>query len=85
MATHNKPIHTIREGAIHGSIWMNESPKGNFYNMTVVRTYKDEQNRWKDSISFGFFDMYSLLLVALRSYEWMRRNPLDRPTNTSQS
>ncbi len=83
MATHNKPIQQIREGVVQGSIWLNESPKGSFYNMTVVRTYKDEQDRWKDSISFGFFDMFNLLLVVLKAYEWMRRNPLAVQTESN--
>ena len=55
------PVKTIRLGRIKAAVWENEADQKKFYNVTFARTYRDEQQNYHDSDSFGRDD---LLLVA---------------------
>jgi hypothetical protein len=63
----NRPIHTIRYGAVRAAIWRNVVDNGNasrrIYNVTFSRSYKDG-NDWKDSSSFGPDDLLVLAKIA---------------------
>ncbi|MBA3753785.1 MAG: hypothetical protein H0X01_06560 [Nitrospira sp.] len=62
----NKPVHTVRHRSIKATIWKNETANGPMYNVTVLRSYKDEGGEWKDSNSIGYDD---LMNVAALMYE----------------
>ena len=59
----NRPVHTIRYGAIKAAIWRNMVDNGNasrpMYSVTFTRSYKDGKN-WKVSSSFGLGDLLVL-------------------------
>ena len=52
-----KPIHEIRLGRIKAAIWENEGENGVRYNVTITRLYKNGNDEWKDSGSFGRDDL----------------------------
>lgn len=52
MAT-NKPIETLRDGALKASVWKNEGEKGPYFTVTLAKTYKDEQGQYRDTQSFS--------------------------------
>jgi hypothetical protein len=62
----NKPIHTVRHRSIKATIWKNQTTIGPMYNVTVVRSYREEGGGWKDSHSIGYDD---LMNVAALMYE----------------
>ena len=62
----NKPVHTVRHRNIKAAIWKNETANGPMYNVTVLRSYKDDGGEWKDSNSIGYDD---LMNVAALMYE----------------
>ena len=62
----NKPVHTVRHRSIKATIWKNETSNGPMYNVTVLRSYKDDNDEWKDSPSIGYDD---LMNVAALMYE----------------
>ena len=62
----NKPVHTVRHRSIKATIWKNETSNGPMYNVTVVRSYRDDNGEWKDSHSIGYDD---LMNVAALMYE----------------
>ena len=64
--TGNKPVHTVRHRSIKAAIWKNETSNGPMYNVTVVRSYRDDNGDWKDSQSIGYDD---LMNVAALMYE----------------
>ena len=64
--TGNKPVHTVRHRSIKAAIWKNETSNGPMYNVTVVRSYREEGGEWKDSHSIGYDD---LMNVAALMYE----------------
>lgn len=61
----NRPVHVVRYGSIKAAIWRNVIDNGNasrpMYNVTVTRSYRDGEQQWHDSTSFGYDD---LLVVA---------------------
>jgi len=55
-----RPVSEVRIGHIKAAIWKNETEKGEFYNVTLSRLYRDGDS-WKSSDSLGRDD---LLLAA---------------------
>ena len=48
----NTPETTLRDGNIKATIWKNFGDKGNFFTVTLTRTYTDEGGKYHDSNSF---------------------------------
>ena len=62
----NRPVHTLRHRRLKATIWRNETEKGPMFNVTIIRSYRDDQDQWHDSQSFGYDD---LMNVAALMYE----------------
>lgn len=71
----NRPAQTIRYGAVRAAIWRNIVDNGNasrpMYSVTFSRSYKDGQNNWKESGSFGFDDLLLLAKAADEAHSWI--------------
>ena len=67
----NRPVHTIRHGRIKATIWANQTQRGTMYNVTIVRSYQDEQNNWHDSQSFGVLDLMTVAKAAFDAHTWI--------------
>ena len=65
-----KPVHTIRSGAIEVAIWMREGDKGRFYTATPRRSYK-QGDQWKDTDSFGEDDLLRLGKMLHEADDWI--------------
>lgn len=50
--TKKQPVDQIRDGALKAAIWLNHSPSGSYYSVTVSRTFKQGET-FKDSHSFS--------------------------------
>jgi hypothetical protein len=70
----NKPVHTLRHGAISASIWRQETEQGPMFNVSFQRAYK-EGEAWKNSTSFGQNNLLLLNLLAARAFEWIASQP----------
>lgn len=66
-----KPVHEVRLGRIRAAVWENETENGIRHNVTFSRLYKDEQDRWQDSTSFGRDDLPLLAKVADLAHTWI--------------
>lgn len=64
----NKPFKIIRDGAIKATIWKNNSDKGDFYSVDIVRGYKDQQEQWHDSTSFSGAELLRVSQLATKAY-----------------
>jgi hypothetical protein len=75
--TANRPVQTIRYGAVRAAIWRNIMDNGNasrpLYCVTFTRLYKDGENQWKESSSFGFDDLLGLAKAADEAHTWIAR------------
>lgn len=45
----NKPTETIRDGSMKAVIWGNPTENGTRYSVELVRSYKDEAEKWHDT------------------------------------
>jgi hypothetical protein len=66
-----RPAHEIRLGRIKATIWANPQENGVRYTATCCRLYKDEENKWRSSDSFGREDVPLLCKVLDLAHTWM--------------
>jgi hypothetical protein len=71
----NKPVHELRLGRIRAAVWLNDTENGPRYNVQISRLYKDKQDKWQDSSSFGREDLPLVAKVADLAMVWMYENP----------
>jgi len=60
----NKPVDEIRIGSVKAAIWKNETESGPRFNVTFQRLYRDGENGWRSTDSFGRDDLLVLAKVA---------------------
>jgi hypothetical protein len=58
------PIETLRVRNIEAAIWKNTGEQGEFYSVTLTRSYKDEHGDWQRSSSFGQEDLLKVAKLA---------------------
>lgn len=67
----NRPVHVVRMRNIRAAIWANETEAGTRYNVTVSRLYKDDEQQWRTSESFGRDDLLLLAKVVDGAHTWI--------------
>lgn len=68
-----KPEDTLRDGAIKSTIWKNQSAKGDFYSAQITKTYRDDQGKYHDGVSFTSNDMLRVSEIARETHHRMNR------------
>lgn len=82
----NRPVETLRDGAVKASIWENEGPKGKFHSVTFARTYKDQNGQISDTGRFSGTDLLKLSKLAGQSYDAVnQRREKEREQQPSQA
>ncbi len=71
----SKPVHEIRLGRIRAALWENATQNGTRHNVTVSRLYKDGDDKWKDSTSFGREDLPLVIKVLDLAHTWIYEHP----------
>ena len=66
-----KPVHEIRLGKVKAAIWRNETDKGARYSVSIVRLYKNDQDHWESSTSFGRDELPLVSKVADLVHTWI--------------
>jgi hypothetical protein len=70
-----KPVHTVRRGAIEASIWLNEGEFGTRYSVSIGRRYSTEDKEggtlWKTTHSYHQRDLLTLVDVLKEAHEWL--------------
>jgi len=64
-----------RLGRIRAAVWLNDTENGPRYNVQITRLYKDKQDKWQDSTSFGREDLPLVAKVADLAMVWVYENP----------
>jgi hypothetical protein len=67
--TKQRPVETLRDGAIKAAIWKNESENGAFFGVTFARTYKNGDGELKDTDSFSGSQLLRLARLADKAYD----------------
>jgi hypothetical protein len=82
--TTNRPVHTLRYGAIRAAIWKNLVDNGNTpretFNVTFSRGYNDGK-QWRDSNSFSGDDLLVLAKIADEAHTWISRQRSNKSTD----
>lgn len=75
----NKPVQTIRLGAVKAAIWENTFGDNTRYSVSLCRLYKDG-DQWKTTESFGRDDLLLLAKVADQAHTWIcdQHRPAER-------
>ena len=66
-----KPVHEVRLGRVRAAVWENDTKNGAMHNVTLTRLYKDDDDNWADSTSFGRDDLPLLAKVADQAHTWI--------------
>lgn len=64
----NSPFKTLRDGTIKATIWQNQTEKGAFYSVDIVRGYKDQNDEWKDTHSFSGAELLRVANLSTQAY-----------------
>jgi len=65
----NLPAHKIKLGLTTATIWNNDGS----YSVDLTRSYKNDQNEWKNTSSFFQSDLLNLAKCAERAEIWISR------------
>ena len=66
----DQPAKRFRIGNVQATIWENGNGDRTFYNVTFVRSYKDD-GEWKESNSYGHAELLNLAKVSARCEAWI--------------
>jgi hypothetical protein len=64
-----RPVEEVRIGSVKAAIWKNETENGTRYNVTFQRIYRDDENRWRSTDSFGRDELLVLAKVADEAHD----------------
>ena len=76
-----KPTHEVRLGHVKAAVWKNEVENGVRFNVTFSRIYKDGDNGWKSTDSFGRDDLLTLGKVADQAHSWIHEQNQSEDNN----
>jgi len=65
----NKPVKTIRDGALKAAIWGNEVEKGRIYSVTLGRVYTDKNGNPQNADSFSATECLRLAHLLSKAYD----------------
>lgn len=68
----NKPVHTVKVRSVRAAVWENTGDNGKWFNVTVVRLYKQD-DKFHESSSFAAEDLPLVGIVAARAFDWVMR------------
>ena len=74
--TKNRPVFSVKVGAVRAAIWRNHRETGNgqgFESVQVVleRTYKDRSGSYSSTHSLGMNDIPKAVLALNKAYEYL--------------
>ena len=82
--TPNQPVKKISVGAIQAAVWENESKQEgstSFFSVQLSRSYKDKEDKWRNTNSIPVRDIPKAQLALAQAYEYVmleKRGTTDR-------
>lgn len=67
----NKPAHTIRYRNLKATIWKNSGPSGDFFSVTLSRSYQDKEEQWHDTSNFNTGDLPTVAKLCNDAHSWI--------------
>jgi hypothetical protein len=66
-----RPVHTLRHRSIKAAIWRNQTEKGTMFNVTLSRSYRDENENWQETHSFGYDDLANVAALMYEAHSYI--------------
>ena len=79
----NLPVKTFRLGRIKAAVWENEGEQ-KFYSVTFARTYVDDDNKYRDTDSFGRDDLPLVAKLADQAHTFIFERLAELKTKQSE-
>ena len=70
--TKTPPVTEYKSGGLKVAVWLNQSERGNFHSVTIVRSYRTAQGEWKDTGIINAQDLPALSKLLEMAYSWIR-------------
>ena len=67
----SQPAHKIRFGVLQVTIWRNTGEKGAWYSVTPTRSYKQDDETWRETDSLGFDDLLTMGKLFDLAHTWI--------------
>ena len=67
------PAHKIRFANLHVTIWRNTSDKGPWYSVEPARSYRNGDETWKETTSFGTDEILILAELLRQAFAWIAK------------
>jgi hypothetical protein len=67
----SKPAHKLRNGVLQVTIWRNSGEKGSWYSVTSSRSYKQDDDAWRETDSLNFDDLLSMAKLLDQAHTWI--------------
>lgn len=72
MAKQKNAPYPIKAGrGVRAKIWTNSGKNGDWFNVEITRTYKDDEGELQDSKSFSRDDLLHVAYAAQRAFEFI--------------
>jgi len=68
----SQPAHKIRDGVLQVTIWRNSSEKGIWYSVVPTRSYKPDEDTWKETDSLNADDCLAMAELIRDAYAWIK-------------
>ncbi|MBI3408194.1 MAG: hypothetical protein HY040_07545 [Planctomycetes bacterium] len=65
------PAHKIRIGNLQAVIWRNASDKGTWYSVQCSRSYKADDDAWRETDSLGHEDLLPMAKLLDLAHTWI--------------
>jgi hypothetical protein len=80
----NAPVFTVRHRVIKAAVWKNAYEDSFLFNTTITRSYKDDNDKWHESSSFGFDDLPIVCELLRTCYGYILRETAKGSSESSQ-
>lgn len=67
------PAHKFRISNLSVTIWRNTSEKGTWYSVTPSRSFRQGDETWKETDSFGYDDLLTMAKLLDEAHTWISR------------
>lgn len=72
------PIQTFQSGRMSATIWKQSGRNGEFYTVSLSRSYKTEEGTWQNTTSFRVSDLPHIQTVSRRADDYIAGLPSEQ-------
>ena len=66
------PAIKFRDGVLQVTVWRNTGERGNYYTVNPTRSYKADDDSWRETDSLGQDDLLPMAELLREAYAWIK-------------